>query len=965
MKNSLLLVLLLLTGIYRVSAQELSYKHFTTDDGLPSSEVYDVFQDSKGFIWMATDHGLAMFDGYSFKTFNTDNGLPDNTIFKIKEDYKGILWVQTFSKGIYSFNGKEFKPHPQNDWIIKKSKRKSIYTYELCGDTLLLNIILEEFGCTAKDTFLLWSINDRKIYSNQHLYFNYLLASGKKAVFSLAEYSLNEPRTAINKPIYSAAVNYNGNNYGNLGFLPLSGNNMAAYIDNHLYLLNNNDTTGKLLRKFDNRLISMFQTSSGKLWLGFYKGGAELLDTYNSKTKTELHFLDPYSVTGILEDREGNYWFSTLEAGVFFVPGIHFRSIILDALGTNTIATKALSLLPTPTELLIGSDKNRLYSLSPSSHLTSREYNDIQSRIEDIIVRNNKVQTSGYYGNINFACKCYAAPLALDTLPGKNRLVAGTHQGFAIIDDDKTVYCSFNHGFSIRTPTVRYVAGQGIFLGTNEGLYLYKDSSINYYFSDSLLHDIRVTDLKRTTSGWLVIASRGKGMVLTKGTKRIQLTEADGMISNLLECIYPENDSSFWIGTYSGLSHLKFNPDGKSKPVFINYTRKDGLSSNEINDIDFFNGEIWLATNNGLCHFKESLIEKKQGSFPIYLTLLTINGQTQDTSALQHLKYNENNIVFEMTGLDYKALGEITYNYVVEGKNSFSGTSRLRRISFFAMEPGDYKVRITAKSSIGDTSVAPFIIRFTIPKHYTQTTWFAVLIIVLVVLIVLLIVYLYYQNRQIKAETMLQVMEAEQAALRSQMNPHFIFNVLNSIQSFLGDNDRKQAQNFLGKFSQLIRRILENSKHPFITLEEEIQSLQLYLQLEKMRFEDKVSYTFEISPEIRPGQLKVPPMMIQPMIENAILHGITPSGRSGIIEVKFAMENNMLICTIRDNGVGLSAKKEQKNKFHESTAVNNLKKRIELINQMYGTSANVIIKEIYDNGVTSGTEAKLSFPLKF
>lgn len=106
-------------------------------------------------------------------------------------------------------------------------------------------------------------------------------------------------------------------------------------------------------------------------------------------------------------------------------------------------------------------------------------------------------------------------------------------------------------------------------------------------------------------------------------------------------------------------------------------------------------------------------------------------------------------------------------------------------------------------------------------------------------------------------------------------------------------------------------------------------------------------------------------MMIQPMIENAILHGITPSGRNGVIEVKFAVVNGMLVCTIRDNGVGLSAKKEEKNKFHESTAVNNLRKRIELLNRVYGTNASVEIHEIYDNGMTAGTEAKLSFPLNF
>ncbi len=964
MKNGLLSVLLFLLAMCRLNGQQLSYKHFTTDDGLPSSEVYDVFQDSKGFIWMATDHGLTKFDGYTFKTFNTDNGLPDNTIFKVKEDYKGILWVQTFSKGIYSFDGEKFKPHPQNEWIMNEVKSKGLDYYNILGDTMFLGNTAKTFACYKNSKFKYWQATDPYNLLKENLFLVYAILPNNDLLFTVSE---TLPAIAVfpeNKGTGRVRMFQPGNYKANINFTYTDSGKMAFSSGSYLYIFNQQDTAITFTREFKSRIISLYYGSKNRLWISQYQGGVTLATQQNGKLHYD-NFFDQYSVTDILEDREGNYWFSTLEAGVFFVPGINFIALTLDRSGTNAVATKALSLLVHNHQLYIGSDKSLAYTIDTAGRSITKEYHDMQSRIEDLVFVNGHVATSGYYGNINFSCKCYGAPLSLEALPGKNRLAAGAHQGFSIIENDKTVYCSFNNGFAARTPAIRYSPTQGLLLGTNEGLYVFRDSVIRYYFSDSLLHDIRVTDLKITPSGWIVVATRGKGLVLTNGTARIQLTEKDGMISNLLECVYPESDSSFWIGSYSGLSHLTYNPAGSRRPLFINYTKKDGLSSNEINDVDYFNGEIWLATNNGLCHFKPKEVAKRVKSFPIYMTSLTINGQTRNATELQHLKHDENNIVFEMTGLDYKALGEITYSYVVEGKNNFKGTSRLRRISFFAMEPGDYRVRITAKSVIGDTSAAPYVISFTIPKHYTQTTWFAGIMAGVVLCIILLIVYLYYQNRQIKAETRLQVMEAEQAALRSQMNPHFIFNVLNSIQSFLGENDRKQAQNFLGKFSQLIRRILENSKHTFISLEEEIRSLRLYLQLEQMRFEDKVSYNFEISPEIDQTAVKVPPMMLQPMIENAILHGITPSGRNGVIEVKFAVENGMLVCTIRDNGVGLSAKKEEKNKFHESTAVNNLRKRIELLNRVYGTNAGVEIQEIYDNGMTAGTEAKLSFPLNF
>ncbi len=958
-----------LLGIFcllQLQGQELSYHHFTTDDGLPSSEVYDVFQDSKGFIWMATDHGLARYDGYSFKTFNTNNGLPDNTIFKIEEQPDGILLVQTFSKGIYQFDGQNFKPHPKNEWLLYRSSKKQMHAYEVYKDTLIISTIIDLFGCSTRDTFNYWRIKGSDGYRSSQLHLNYMVLPNNRVVYTLSESPLPDITPPPGYTCGHLALYYPGERYGDLSFTYLGQNHFALHVDNYLYFFNAGDSTAVKFRTFNSRIISVTKAPSGELWVGLYQNGVVCLRAFEQDSNKDRYFFPEYSISCTSIDAEGNFWFSTLEDGVLFVPGINFKKILLGDGDKHILPTKALSLLTFKNHLYVGSDKNCLYIFDTLLNVSRQVMHDRQSRAEDLAIYKNEVRSSSYFEKINNYNDCGTAPLSITVLPGEKLVVLGGHNGFSLQQNNQVIRCSTNEGFQLRIQATYYDAKLGILLGTNGGVYQLQDNQLRYFFKDSLLNSIRVTDIKAVPSGGIVISTRGQGLWYVNGDKRINITEKENLISNLIEKVYVENDTSYWIATYSGLSHLTV--DFRKQPVTTmveSYTKREGLSSNEINDIEFFNGEVWLATNNGLCHFTPNRVKKQAIAFPLYLTSVTINGITKDSLALDKLKYNENNLVLELTGLNYKSRGGISYHYTMEGKTRFEGISKTRRISFIGLESGNYSVSITAVAATGDTSLAPLVLAFTIPPYFTETWWFIGLIALAILIAVVAIVYLYYQNVNIKNETRTQVIEAEQAALRSQMNPHFIFNVLNSIQSFLGENDKKQAQNFLGKFSQLIRRTLDNSQYMFITLEEEIRSLNIYLQLEQMRFESKISYTIEVEEQIDPGKIRIPPMMIQPIIENSILHGITPSGHNGLIKVKFRIANQLLCCTVTDNGIGLSASAGPTKKEHQSTAIANLRKRMDLLNRLYKTNATFEMKEIFDKGVTQGTEALLIFPLHY
>lgn len=202
-------------------------------------------------------------------------------------------------------------------------------------------------------------------------------------------------------------------------------------------------------------------------------------------------------------------------------------------------------------------------------------------------------------------------------------------------------------------------------------------------------------------------------------------------------------------------------------------------------------------------------------------------------------------------------------------------------------------------------------------------------------------------------------------SLRTQMNPHFIFNSLNSVNNFIAKNDELSANKYLSDFSKLMRSVLKNSDQDFVGLSTEIETLKIYLELEHFRFGNKFEFTLNVASDIEPESVQVPPMLIQPYIENAIWHGLRYKEEKGLLEVKFFIENTKLFCTIYDNGIGRKRSGELKTdhqKSYQSTGIKNTKERIEILNRLHKTSLGIHITDLEDAGVAQGTLVKISIP---
>lgn len=241
-------------------------------------------------------------------------------------------------------------------------------------------------------------------------------------------------------------------------------------------------------------------------------------------------------------------------------------------------------------------------------------------------------------------------------------------------------------------------------------------------------------------------------------------------------------------------------------------------------------------------------------------------------------------------------------------------------------------------------------------------------LVVLIIAIGYLILRGYrLRDRQRITEMNHKISELTQANLRQQMNPHFIFNTLNSIQYYMYQNDKLATNTYLTKFSSLMRKILDNSANTSIPLRDELDALTLYLDLERLRFKDKFSYEISVDEEIDPLLYKVPTMLIQPYVENSICHGLMPKDEKGIVKIDMKLEEDHIICTIEDNGIGRQAaqeRKKMKSPNHNSIGTRIVSSRLDLVNSLYGTSLHTVYTDLKnDKGESDGTRVEIHIPI--
>jgi len=447
-------------------------------------------------------------------------------------------------------------------------------------------------------------------------------------------------------------------------------------------------------------------------------------------------------------------------------------------------------------------------------------------------------------------------------------------------------------------------------------------------------------------------------------------TEKDGLANNSVMSIQEDDKGMMWIATLNGLS--SFNPESE---VFQNYYEKDGLQDNEFSNANckLKSGELLFGGKNGINVCDPLSIFKNNNPPPLAITSFSVFDNKKEIDTLNskpiELNYDENYFSFEFTALDFSNQQNIKYAYKLENADKdwvyIESPSRIAK--YTNIDPGNYEFRLRASNSDGIWNEKGISVGLIIKPPFWKTIWFLILVILFLIFIIILIIK--YRERKIIEKTQFQLLE--QKLLRSQMNPHFIFNSLSSIQSFIFENNPLEAGSYLSRFAELIRSILYNSREEFITIEKEIKTLKNYLDLQQLRYDKKFDYKINIDPLIQTDLIQIPPMLAQPFIENSIEHGIKHLKGRGFISISFTLmpEKNSILLIIQDNGIGIKASRKlenEKSKNHTSLATIIANERLDIFNK--GLKKKQFIMEINDikddDGKVNGTKVKFIIPFR-
>ena len=955
------------------AAQQSNYKAYTVNDGLPSNNVYRCIEDDKGFLWVATDAGIARFDGKHFQIFTTKNGLPDNEVLAVVKEKNGRIWVNCFKQKPAYFD------EIQNRFINAKEDSSLAKIPE--GTGIMFFFPLQNGGMmffNEKGSFIyrdgnLASFLQRKS-SNRFLinetregfrlqYGNsYTTKDGKVKDFISKIYNAKSDTDVdsvvirINSPSEYLVPSLNDGK-----FYLFKGTSGQCFIFSNLmdrHLRFNYDSV-KIPEPFSN-----FEFTPYSFYMLGISGKVYLFDkkTLHKEAVLSGSFL-PNSV---YKDVRGNIWLSTIDKGLLVYKRKQFNVVEMPS-GFNNNNFLSIAIKQNGTIMagnfygeVIETGKRKVVVKSiPKSGIVSRQ--------RKILVSQHKIFTfseNGIYRNYVKHIKTY----------GKT----------AINFNDSIIIVGQSYGLSkLNTITERLTGLKGLgkrvtalsagvdgtfYFGSTDGLYKFKydeNRTIPLTQNNPLLQE-RVTSLCNTPDQLLWVATAGSGLLVVKDDNvLLHITEKEGIINNATRSISAGKPGQVWLGTSGGISVIHYiSKDGKINYSIQNLSVNDGLTSNVINEMIYQNDTVYAATANGITVIPASISIPKF-NIPVQLIHISINQRDTILSASYKLSFDQHNIQMEFAGIE---LGGHFRNLQYSLDKNANWIDLGENILTVDLNSGSHNVLVRAVDVNGNASNKILSIKFYIDTPFWKTIWFWLIIAFVMQLSIIVIVNRWLKKRReekLKKEiTGVQIAALEQQAFTSLMNPHFIFNALNSIQHYINVQDRQNANRYLSDFASLIRKNFEASQQSFIPLEQEIENIKIYLRLELMRFSNRFVYQIIIDEHLDIEDWMIPTMILQPLLENALLHGIMPSSIDGNLLIDIKEQDHCVMIVITDNGIGIInslALKVTGNK-HKSRGMELIEKRIAALSCFGSTPITISISPAFESEKNPGNKIVLLIP---
>ena len=988
-----------------IKAQQPVMWHITSEDGLPSMWVYDIHQDRRGFIWLATEVGVCLYDGTEFKLIPVPQSR-NPAVSNIEEDQFGRIWFDNFIQDFYYYDplDNQMSTFVLPDSIRQYYNNTNNYSFDIDQHN---NLWLSAGGGIISR----YNISDQSwkifILSEIPIATSYGLDQNKGlwTIQTFLNTDTNPKR--LHKLVHiqeDEIIQKNDLSVLRRDIFPTS-QGIFITTSQGIYLMKNDQET-KVLNEYNgfvegkkNYLIRIKEDQNKNIWI-YGADGAWVFDadlqaiTFGDSPQ----ILKGQFISNLIQDQEGNYWISTLGHGVYLIPALNVLNyqteqgaisqedilcMTEDHLG-NLILTSndgQITLFHPPNQLLHqyilpnGNDIEAIFFHKPSKRLFVErgkvfEFNYQSESPINHFFAGNTPKDIAMYKNNNLLVASGDGAYAINITPPTAHLSPLTSpylENFTYFRN----YGDKEHILKFRNIRSRAVWGdtlnERIWIAYTDDLYYY-EAGKEFIFKGRDQKPLIAKDIIQDQEGILWVATLRQGIFGIKNKKIIyHYDQSNGLISNNSR-VLKVYDQELWIGTNKGVQCLDLK-----KHTFRKIDRQDGLISSEINDMVIQEDKFWVGTSLGLMSFDRQLKSYNEFPPPIYITSLKIWEkdtllQTQQTYQLSH---RQNNLKIEFRGLAYRSRGKFQYKYRLLNldTNWVYAESKQNFARYPSLPPGDYTFEVKAVNEDGVESKTTAKLQIQIHYPYWQTWWFLTLLILGIIALVSVIFSWRLRAIRAKNQAEEELLNSRLIALKSQMNPHFIFNALNSIQDFILQNEKLLANRYLGKFADLMRLTLNMSNYATVLLEEELKSLKLYLELEALRFEDTFHYEIQVDSKISTDKIELPSMLIQPYVENAIKHGLRHRKDNRKLWVRFRLspQKDILYCEIEDNGIGREKSREinqYQAKKYPSFAMNASRKRLEILNLKHKKNISLQIIDLKnDSHQAIGTKVVLSIAL--
>ncbi len=505
-------------------------------------------------------------------------------------------------------------------------------------------------------------------------------------------------------------------------------------------------------------------------------------------------------------------------------------------------------------------------------------------------------------------------------------------------------------------------------IAKGDELWTYDEHTFHDFGAENGLQLAKITAIKETQEGNVCIATAGKGLIIIQEGNIIEVTTGNGLSSDICNNLFIDEKDYLWVALDKGIAKIKVHGANELE-IHLGSSFED-LADIQIYDINKEGDVLWLMTSEGLIALNEEKSKLNSAPPGISISGIRINGRDTIVKSSFILDHDIRDVKIGFTIENPEEMGNVTYKYKMLGIDTSWIYTEISSVQYSYLTPNRYTFLVSGINEDGISSKEPASIEFIISRPFYESWWFKAVIIN--ILGIGLLLFYFLRIRQIKRradeQTKLhkKISQIELKALRAQMNPHFIFNSLNSIQHFITKNDQESAHKYLSKFAKLMRMILESSKKFTTSIEDETKALEFYLELEALRFENRFDYKINIDKSIDISNTEIPTMIIQPYIENAIWHGLMNKESKGTISLTIKDKDNAIQCIIEDDGIGRKMAKElRKERKTEYKSVGMLvtKERLEILNDIYDNKTYVKIKDLVDeNNKSMGTKVIIMIP---